>query len=133
MKILIVDDELASRKKMEKIVSAFGVCISAKDGKSAMDAFRAALHQKEYFDLILLDISMPYVTGIELLYKIRNLEKRMSVPKEKQAKVLMVTVRSDKEAVKTSIQAGCDGYMIKPFDKYMVFENIKKLFPSFSL
>lgn len=133
MKFLIVDDEFASRKKMEKIMSAFGDCISAEDGKSAMDAFRAALQNKEYFDLIFLDISMPYVSGIEVLSKIRDLEKRKSVPKEKQAKVLMITSYSDKESVITSMQAGCDGYMIKPFDIDMIFEKIKKLFPSFSL
>lgn len=47
MKILIVDDELASRMKMEKIVSSFD-CVSAEDGKSAMVAFQKALYQKEY-------------------------------------------------------------------------------------
>ncbi len=132
MKILIVDDEIASRMKMEKIVSAFSFCIPAKDGKSAMDAFRTTLRNKEYFDLIFLDISMPYVSGIEVLYKIRDLEKRKCVPKEKQAKVIMVTSHSDKEAVITSIQAGCDGYLVKPFDKGMVLEKIKKFFPSLS-
>ena len=131
MKILIVDDEIASRMKMEKIVSAFSICIAAKDGKSAMDAFRTTLRNKEYFDLIFLDISMPYVSGIEVLYKIRDLEKRKCVPKEKQAKVIMVTSHSDKEAVITSIQAGCDGYLVKPFDKDMVLEKVKKFFPSF--
>tara|TARA_B100000315_G_scaffold76214_1_gene69756 strand:- start:58 stop:462 length:405 start_codon:yes stop_codon:yes gene_type:complete len=132
LKILIVDDEIASRMKMEKIVSAFSFCIPAKDGKSAMDAFRTTLRNKEYFDLIFLDISMPYVSGIEVLYKIRDLEKRKCVPKEKQAKVIMVTSHSDKEAVITSIQAGCDGYLVKPFDKGMVLEKIKKFFPSLS-
>ena len=131
MKILIVDDEIASRMKMEKIVSVFSFCIPAKDGKSAMDAFRTTLRNKEYFDLIFLDISMPYVSGIEVLYKIRDLEKRKCVPKEKQAKVIMVTSHSDKEAVITSIQAGCDGYLVKPFDKDMVLEKVKKFFPSF--
>ncbi|MBU3914099.1 response regulator [bacterium] len=125
MKIMVVDDELVSRKKMEKILSSFGKVEGVENGEKAIIVFRMALDMGEGFDLITMDIEMPKLDGTEALLEIRELEKRKKVPKDKQVKVLMVTAYSQKECVIACIQAGCNDYVVKPFTRETV---IKKLF-----
>ncbi len=75
--------------------------------------------------MITLDIDMPGMDGTETLFEIREMENKKKVPKDKQVKVLMVTSHSHRDYVITSIQAGCNDYVVKPFTKDKV---IKKLF-----
>ncbi len=125
MRVMVVDDELVSRKKMEKILSSFGEVEAIENGEKAIDVFRKASDKREGFDLITLDIEMPGIDGTETLFEIREIENEKKVPKDKQVKVLMVTSHSHRDYVITSIQAGCNDYVVKPFTKDMV---IKKLF-----
>ena len=127
MKILIVDDELVSRKKMQKIMGNFGECEEVDCGKMAINAFNKAIQFRSPFDLITLDVSMPDMDGTEVLFEIRAIEKGINLPKEKQVKILMVTSHSDKDMIITCIQAGCDDYIVKPFDKETISEKIKKI------
>ncbi len=125
MKIMVVDDELVSRKKMEKILGGFGEVEAAENGEKAIDIFKKASDKGEGFDLITLDIEMPGIDGTETLFEIREIENEKKVPKDKQVKVLMVTSHSHKDYVITSMQAGCNDYIVKPFTKDTV---VKKLF-----
>ncbi len=125
MKVMVVDDELVSRKKMGKILGRFGEVEAVENGEKAVVAFREASDKEEGFDLITLDIEMPGIDGTETLFDIREIENEKKVPKDKQVKVLMVTSHSHKDYVITSMQAGCDDYVVKPFTKDTV---IKKLF-----
>jgi len=79
------------------------------------------------FDLITLDVSMPEMDGTEVLYIIREIEKTMKIPKENQVKILMVTSHSDKDTVIASVQAGCDDYIVKPFDREVIINKLKKI------
>ena len=67
MKILVVDDELVSRKKMQKIMELVGECVVAENGTDAVAAFKEAIENESPFDLISLDIAMPDMSGIEAL------------------------------------------------------------------
>ncbi len=125
MRIMVVDDELVSRKKMEKILSGFGEVEVVENGEKAIDIFRKASDKGEEFDLITLDIEMPGIDGTETLFEIREIEKEKHIPTNKQVKVLMVTSHSHRDYVITSMQAGCNDYIVKPFTKDTV---IKKLF-----
>ena len=127
MKILVVDDELVSRKKMQKIMDSLGECEPVESGSSAISAFKTAWENGRPFDLITLDVSMPEMDGTEVLYEIREIEKEKKVPRDKQVKIMMVTSHSDKETVTTSIQAGCDDYIIKPFERKTVIEKLEKI------
>jgi HD-like signal output (HDOD) protein len=127
MKVLVVDDELVSRKKMEIIMATFGECIAVDSGPAALDAFETAIEKGEPFDLIALDVSMPQMDGIEVLCQIRRIEQQRNIPKEQQPKVVMVTAQSDTDTVITSIQAGCDSYIVKPFDKTIIACKLKEL------
>ncbi len=127
MKILIVDDELVSRKKMEKIMGNFGECEVAENGQWATAAFKTAYQSGTPFDLVTLDVEMPGKDGTEVLFELREIEEEFVVPRHLQAKVLMVTAHSDKDTVITSIQAGCDDYVVKPFNRETVVEKLNKL------
>ena len=125
MRVLVVDDELVSRKKMQKIMKSFGNCQVADNGKDAMAMFEKAWENWAPLDLITLDISMPDIDGIEVLYNIRKKEK--NIPRAKRVKIIMVTSRTDKDSIITSVQAGCDDYVTKPFDKQTLVEKLDRL------
>ena len=127
MKTLVVDDELVSRKKLQKIMETLGECEVAEGGRDAITAFTKALENGVPFDLITLDIIMPEMDGTEVLFEIREIEKRENTPAEKQVNVLMVSARSDKDSIITCIQAGCDDYIVKPFDREMVIKKLEKI------
>jgi len=127
MRILIVDDELVSRMKMRKILESIGTCETGRNGMQAIAAFRVALESRQPFDLITLDIEMPEMDGTEVLCKIKDIENQGTDPKGEPVKILMVTSQSDKRNVLTCIQAGCDNYIIKPFDKKKVFKKLQEV------
>lgn len=126
MKILVVDDEMVSRKKMMKIVTDFGQCEGVVNGKAAISAVKTSLEEWKLYNLITLDISMPDVSGTEVLSTIRKLEEERGLDPKEKAKILMVTSHSDIETVKACI-GKCDGYVIKPFNKEILVEKLKKI------
>jgi two-component system chemotaxis response regulator CheY len=127
MKILVVDDEFVSRRKMEQIMKNFGDCVAVATGAEAIAAFRDAWDRWAPFDLITLDVSMSDMDGTEVLYKIRQMEVAHDIVEQNRVKVMMATARSDKSTVATSIQAGCDAYILKPFDRDTVRETLAKV------
>ena len=124
MKILVVDDELVSRKKLQKILSNLGECEAVGGGKVAVTAFEKALKEGDPFDLVTLDIVMPEMDGTEALVELRELEIESGVPEEAKAVIMMVTSHGDKDNIVTSISAGCDNYIVKPFNKKTIFDKL---------
>jgi two-component system, chemotaxis family, chemotaxis protein CheY len=117
MKSLVVDDEFVSRKKMIKILGKFGECEEAENGEEAIEKFSVnAVDGTDPYDVITLDISMPDMSGLDVLKRIRKIEEEKSIEKDKQVKILMVTIKSEKETVRSSIKGGCNDYVIKPFN-----------------
>ena len=98
-----------------------------ESGADALKAVEEAIGKGEPFDLITLDVSMPEMDGTEVMYEIRVIEDKRNIPKENRSKVLMVTGQSDKDTVITCVQAGCDGYVVKPFDSAIMAEKIKQI------
>ncbi|MBN1982314.1 MAG: response regulator [Chitinivibrionales bacterium] len=116
MKSLVVDDEMVSRKKMETILSNFGECVAVTSGKTAILTFSKAWHSKSPFELMTLDVSMPDMDGLEVLTRIRDIENESKISADRRMKIIMVTSRSDNQTVLTSLQSGCNDYIVKPFD-----------------
>ena len=127
MRILVVDDELVSRMKMQKILEGLGDVRCAENGPDAIGAFKHAWEDGDPFQLIMLDISMPGMDGTEVLLEIKEFEQSTMAPADRQARVLMVTAQTDRNSVVTCVQAGCDGYIVKPFNRESVFEKLRKL------
>ncbi len=127
MKILIVDDEMVSRRKMEIIMREYGECQAVENGNAAIRTFTAAIEAGTPFDLITLDISLPDMEGTTVLKMIRELEKGNTLPHDRRVRVLMVTAHGDKEIVMTSIAAGCDDYIVKPFTLDTITQKLEKI------
>lgn len=129
MRILVVDDENVSLRKMELIMKSYGTSDMVTNGQAAIDAFVKAWEDWSPYDLISLDMVMEGMNGIEALSEIRALERQKNVPEDKRVRVIMVTAKADKDTIVSCVQAGCDDFISKPFDRPIVEGKLSKLFP----
>ncbi|MCE5284442.1 MAG: response regulator [Pelosinus sp.] len=127
MRILIAEDDLASRKYLYKIMSAYGECDLTVNGLEVVEAFLTAWDLGHPYDLICLDIMMPRVDGIKALQAIRDLERQKKVKDEARAKVIMITALNDKETVFNSFETGCEAFAAKPVDTAKLLEVMREL------
>lgn len=125
MKILILDDELVSRAKMEVLMSTFGKCITVQDGQQAILEFKRAWEMGVPFNLVTLDIEMPGISGEQVLAQIREYETQAAVAPEKRALIFMVTGLSGKEQVLKCLSCGCQDYIVKPFNIKIIQEKLR--------
>jgi two-component system chemotaxis response regulator CheY len=123
MRILIAEDDFASRKFMMRFLAKYGECDVTVDGTEAVEAFVMALESGEGYDLICLDIMMPIMDGYQALKKIRETEAEMHIPEEKSVKIIMTTALSEGKNVTKAFDLGCTAYAGKPIDQDK-FENV---------
>lgn len=115
IRVVVVDDEAPYRKALEKTLSLMSDCeilAVCKDGQEALDACLA-----DPPDVLLSDINMPRLSGIELTRKL--------LKKEKDVKVVILTVREDDEIVYDAFRAGALGYLLKTSTPQEVIESIR--------
>lgn len=127
MKILIAEDDLASRKFLFKFLSAYGDCDITVDGMEALEAFMLAWDEGTPYQLICLDIMMPNLDGIKTLKAIRDIEKQKEIVNTDRAKIIMTTALNEKENVYTAFGSGCEAYAAKPIDIQKLTEVLEKL------
>ena len=127
MKILLAEDDFATRKFMVNFLSNYGECDVTVDGMEAVDAFMMALEDDEPYDLVCLDVMMPVMDGYQSLVGIRNLEKERNIPEDKAVKVIMTTQLNDEKNVKMAFELGCTVYSGKPIDLDKFEKILKKL------
>src|SRR5580704_7509892 len=101
--VLVVDDEPSLRKVLRTSLSACGFTVD--EARSGEEALGSAQHRS--FDLVLLDINMPGIGGVEACRRIRDLTPR--------AGIVMVTVRDQEDDKVHALEAGADDYVTKPF------------------
>ena len=123
MKILIAEDDFASRKFMLRFLSKYGECDVTVDGMEAVDAFTMALEADEGYDLVCLDIMIPELDGYQALKAIRDIEKERGIPEEKASKIIMTTALNEGRNVTKAFELGCVAYAGKPIDQDK-FENV---------
>jgi len=120
---LIVDDSSVMRKIVERALRQAGLSLNkvheASSGVEALDLLRT-----ERVQLILSDINMPMMDGLEFLRQLRAQQLAPDVP------VVMITTESSEEHVKEAIVAGAQGYIRKPFTAEQVKERVLPLLES---
>jgi DNA-binding NtrC family response regulator len=104
-KVLIVDDDKSVRNFLERFLKQKGYLWvhSVKTGKEALDIIK-----KEDIKLVLLDIKLPGIDGIEVLRKIKGLKK--------DTDVIMITGFPEETTAKEALKLGAYDYIMKPFD-----------------
>ena len=127
MRILLAEDDFATRKFMADFLSKYGDCDVTVDGMEAVDVFMMALEEEKPYDLVCLDIMMPVMDGYQALLGIRNLEKEKGISAEQGAKVIMATALTDEKNVKMAFDLGCTIYSGKPIDKVKFEMALQKL------
>ncbi|HWT27371.1 MAG TPA: response regulator [Mobilitalea sp.] len=127
MRILIAEDDFASRKFMLRFLSKYGECDVTVDGMEAVEAFAMALENEEGYDLVCLDIMMPALDGYQALRKIRDIEKGKGIPEEKWAKIIMTTALNEGRNVTKAFDLGCTAYAGKPIDQEKFINVLRKL------
>jgi two-component system, chemotaxis family, chemotaxis protein CheY len=127
MRILVVEDDLASRKFLQKFLSQYGETDVVVDGMEALDAFLFSLKSSQPYDLICLDVMMPKVDGIKVLKTIRALETQKGILPNKRVKVIMTTALSGTDFVQDAFEIGCEAFASKPIDTQKFVEVIEEL------
>lgn len=122
-KILIVDDELFNRKLIKEIISDKYEFEEADSGANALLVFREAFLAKKPFDIILLDVAMPEMDGLEVLNSLRKFEEIHGILFGHGVPVIMVT--AFREPFMEAFKEGCDDYMLKPIDPEELLAKIE--------
>jgi len=126
MKILLVEDELTSRRTLISFLHPIGEVDICVNGNIALNVAKKALENNQPYELIFLDIMTSNLDGISTLKKIRQLEIQHGVKEHAKSKVIMTSANTDKDVILKAAQAGCTSYMIKPIDKKRLYNEIRK-------
>ena len=114
--LLVVDDIAANRTLLARIFTPHGFRII--EAQSGSQALKLSLNETSVA-LVLLDMAMPELNGIDVLKKIRQLHDPMQLP------VIMVTANSDGADVAEALEAGANDYVTKPVDFAAALARVK--------
>jgi two-component system OmpR family response regulator len=115
MRVLLVDDELKFAASLQKVLQSEGYAVDmAEDGQQAYDR----LVDEEY-DLLLLDIGLPKLNGLDLCQRLRR--EKIGLP------VLMLTARDSTKDTIVGLDNGADDYLVKPFEVDELLARMRSL------
>ncbi len=128
MKTLIVEDDFLARALLSTLLSEYGICHVAVNGKEALNAIQSAFDENKPYDLICLDIMMPVMNGQEALLELRKMEMERGLRGLDTTKVIMVTAIDDsKNIMKAFRQGQCEAYLNKPLDRNKLLSHLRDL------
>jgi two-component system chemotaxis response regulator CheY len=125
LRVLVVEDDFASRLLLQIFLSRYGECHMAVNGREAVEAFRLALERGQAYDLICMDIMMPEMDGREAVHHIRALEEAQGISSTYGAKIIMTTAVGDIREVIRCFRELCDSYLVKPIDLTQLLSQLK--------
>jgi two-component system chemotaxis response regulator CheY len=118
--VLIVDDSAAIRKILQRVLRQadvpIGQVIEAGDGAEALESLKT-----QPVGLILSDINMPNMDGLQLLAKLKSTAEWKNVP------VIMITTEGSQARVMEAVELGAAGYVRKPFTADQIKEKLMPL------
>ena len=115
VRILVVDDERVNRELYRHRLESVGIDVHLADcGEAALE-----LLDREAIDVVLLDIVMPRMTGVDVLRQIRTAHSRTELP------VIMATAREASEDVVSALRLGANDYVSKPVDFDVLFARVR--------
>ncbi len=126
-RILIVEDSQQNCDLLKEILKGTAELEIASSGNQAVRIYNEALAAKKFFDLILLDIGLPEISGIEILGRIRDSERTSGIPLGQGVPVVMITAYERRFL--EAFDKGCDNYILKPFDPDYLLKTVKKYLP----
>ena len=122
-RVLIVDDEPHILLILEKVLQKYGCeTVKAESGEVALKALKGG-----QFDVVILDLMMPSVSGIEVCRHIRN------NPDTKSQPVVILTADHDERDKETCVNMGIEDYITKPFSPKKLAERIGEILEKYSI
>jgi len=118
-RILIVEDSATMRSLLVSCLEELGEPVKITEASSGFEALRY-LPRDEY-DLVVTDINMPDINGLELVSFVKNNEKYRGIPL-----VIVSTEGSDRDRDK-GLELGADAYLVKPFDPELLRQTVRDL------
>jgi len=115
-KVLVVDDSKLMHKMYEVMLRQYPL-VYASDGRQALER----LQEHADIDLVLLDINMPNMNGLEFLAQIRSNGAHQSLP------VIIISTEGRDEDTQRGLEAGATAYIKKPFHSEDILEKISQL------
>src|SRR5919108_2056064 len=113
--LLVVDDEELNREGLARHLRRHGYGVTlAKGGREAIQQLGEG-----HFDLVLLDIMMPGMNGLEVLKFLRRVDSLIDLP------IIMVTARGESEDVVEALELGANDYLTKPLDFPVVLARVR--------
>jgi two-component system chemotaxis response regulator CheY len=121
LKFLVVDDYSTMRRVIKNQLHDLGYAnvVEADDGSTALPQLQGG-----DIDFLITDWNMPGMHGLDLLKAVREHAELAHLP------VLMLTAEARREQIVTAVQAGVDGYVIKPFSAVTLRDKINKILES---
>ncbi len=117
MKVLVVDDDKTTRKMLSLILRSKGYeVITAENGMEGLQKVGM-----EQVNLILTDMNMPYMDGIEFTKQVRSNPEISNIP------IVMLTTEADEEEKQRAYKAGVDDYLVKPATAEQIVESMKRI------
>lgn len=115
--VLAVDDSPSMRDMVRISLASAGFAVtSAADGEQALQLARAGS-----FDLVLLDVNMPVMDGIQVIRALR------AEPAYRHTPILMLTTESSPESKRQGKEAGATGWIVKPFDPAQLIATMHRV------
>src|SRR5512140_3321258 len=115
-RILVIDDDPFFRSLLRVHLAQAGYAVQVAE--DAVEGGKALLHPD--FDLVLCDINMPYLSGLELVSLLRASEETASIP------VLFASSQRDNNTLMEAERLGAAGYLTKPFQSEQLLESVER-------
>jgi len=125
---LIVDDSRYQRHLIIQALTGLFAAEEAADGQEGLARFAAALAEHKPFDLVVMDILMPVLSGHEALVGIRRLEAGAGIEPDRRTPAVMLSSLDDPaNMLRAQFESGAQAYVTKPFEAKTLLETLSSL------
>jgi PAS domain S-box-containing protein len=121
-RLLVVDDNATNRKIIYHQVTSWGMqVVEAKDAITALEALDMAVAEDKPFDLVVIDMQMPYIDGLTLGEQIKSNSTTANIP------LIMLTSTNQRDEVQQALNIGFAGYLVKPVKASRLLDTIMNI------
>ncbi len=126
LRMLVVEDNAVNREFLLAVLGRYGQAEAAYSGEEAVEIYGRALEEGRPFELVFMDVMLPGMDGLQTLENIRELERRLRLPEERKAKVIVATALDDERNVaRAFFQGHAVSYITKPLSVGQILDELR--------